>query len=440
MQEVKSQAIGPYYGYQCDEVSDCSNWEQLGLVLRYTVGRKPVERLLEFIPCECITGEALCEKIIESLTNAGLDIQFCRSQTMDGAGNMSGKQAGCAARFTKQCPRAVYHYCSSHDLNLALCKSCQVKEIHIMLDTLKQLGIFFKYSPKRSRRLEQAIEEVNESRPAPNRIKKNKFGMFCETRWVEKHTTLHDFDAMYEPLLVCLDAIGSLESGWDSKAVGEAYGLLKRITDSTFIACFQTVLHFFGYIRGLSSKLQGSTLDIVQGFEMVTHVQTLLTSFRTDDIELDNVYTRMSKMAEVANLAALEPPRRCGRQTQRSNVPAETPQEYFKRAVVIPFLDSLLQQLNMRFGQLSRQAIQALNLIPSHTTIIDQPTIDAIIDYYRDDLPHSDTFAQELKLWLHMWSSVGEKPNSLQDTLSHSKACPAIFPNITKLTLHTQGY
>ena len=71
--------------------------------------------------------------------------------TMDGAGNMAGKQMGCAARFSHLSPKAIYHYCSSHDLNLALCKSCQIKEVSLMLDALTQLGIFFRYAPKRSR-------------------------------------------------------------------------------------------------------------------------------------------------------------------------------------------------------------------------------------------------------------------------------------------------
>ena len=64
---------------------------------------------------------------------------------------------------------------------------------------------------------------------------------------------------MYEPLLNCLEAISCLESHWDAKAVTDAYGLMKHITDSTFIACIQTVNHFFGYTKGLSCKLQGST-------------------------------------------------------------------------------------------------------------------------------------------------------------------------------------
>ncbi|WAR18850.1 P52K-like protein [Mya arenaria] len=207
--EIKGQAIGPYFGIQADEVTDSINWEQLGLIVRYCSPEgKPVERFLEFIACSEITGEAFCDNIIQSLTEVGLDTQLCRSQTMDGAGNMAGKNAGCAARFTRHSPRALYHYCSSHDLNLVLCKSCQVKEVHIMLDTLKQLGIFFKYSPKRSRRFEEAIEEL-----------------FCETRWVEKHTCLDDFEQMYEALILCLDAIATQERRWDSNTVVEANGL-----------------------------------------------------------------------------------------------------------------------------------------------------------------------------------------------------------------------
>mgnify|MGYP003455485338 CR=1 FL=1 len=128
--------------------------------------------------------------MIGTVAKSSLDISFCRSQTLDGTGSiyMAGKRVGCAALISKTSPKALYHYCSSHDLNLALCKSCEVKEVHLMLDSLKQLGIFFKYSPKRSRRLEQAIEDFNSHESPATQIKKTKFGLFCETRWVEKHT------------------------------------------------------------------------------------------------------------------------------------------------------------------------------------------------------------------------------------------------------------
>lgn len=38
----------------------------------------------------------------------------------------------------------------NHDLNLAVKKSCKIPEMQIiMLDTCKQIGLFFKFSPKR---------------------------------------------------------------------------------------------------------------------------------------------------------------------------------------------------------------------------------------------------------------------------------------------------
>ena len=429
--EVKNQAIGAYYGFQCDEVTDSSNWEQLGLILRYVNDHQPVERLLEYIPCDSTTGEALCQNVIQALTDAGLDIKLCRSQTMDGAGNMAGKYAGFAARFLKESPRALYHYCSSHDLNLALCKACDVKEIHLMLDALKQLGLFFKYSPKRSRRLEVAVDEVNQRRCKSDQISKTKLSMFCETRWVEKHTTIQDFHIMYEPLLNCLEAISCLESHWDAKAVTDAYGLMKRITDSTFIACFQTVNHFFGYTKGLSCKLQGSTLDVIQGYEKIKLIRSVLANARSDEVEYDVMFEKMSTMVAMTNSdAVLEIPRRCGKQSQRNNEPADTPKQYYKIAVYIPFLDSLLQQFTTRFGDLAQQAIRALSLIPSN---IGQQDEISSLDYYRDDMPSPDTLRQEVVMWRAMWKSQQMKATTLAGTISDSRACATMYPNITTI-------
>ena len=238
---------------------------------------------------------------------------------------------------------------------------------------------------------------------------------------------------MYEPLLVCLEAIGSLEPGWDSKSVTEAYGLLKRITDSQFIACLQTVLHFFGYTKGLSTKLQGSALDVVEGYEMVELLKTVLSNSRHDEAEYDRVFARMVNMNELTGSnGVLEIPRRCGRQTQRNNVPAETPKVYYRLAVYLPLLDSLIHQLNMRFGHLSKQAVQGLCLIPSNISEQHPPgSLD--LQYYMDDLPSPDSLEQELSLWACMWRSQADKPSSLAETLADRRTCSLMYPNITKI-------
>src|SRR5688572_10260807 len=100
---------------------------------------------------------------------------------------------------------------------------------------------------------------------------------------------------LYEPIVACLDAIGSTEADWDSKTSTAAYGLLKSITDHAFIVSFHIVRHFFGYVKGLSAKLQGSTLDVIQGYEMVTSVRAALNNARQDDSEWEHVSRKLLK-------------------------------------------------------------------------------------------------------------------------------------------------
>ena len=75
---------------------------------------------------------------------------------------MAGCQNGCVKRFQEVSPRALYFHCASHELNLALSHASKVVEIYHKVCTLKSVGIFFKYSPKQQRELEQCIVSVSE--------------------------------------------------------------------------------------------------------------------------------------------------------------------------------------------------------------------------------------------------------------------------------------
>ena len=99
VKEIKNQPEGLFYGLSADEVTDVSNWEQLGVILRYTKYCRPVEKLLEYVRCKDIKGTSIADHLTTTLEDAGLDVMMCRSQTYDGAGNMSGKSKGVAAVF-----------------------------------------------------------------------------------------------------------------------------------------------------------------------------------------------------------------------------------------------------------------------------------------------------------------------------------------------------
>ena len=66
------------------------------------------------------------------------------------------------------------------------------------------------------------------------------------------------------------------------------------------------------------------------------------------------------------NLQRPSIPRRCGRQTQRENCPAETPEIYYRRVIAIPYVDDLLSGMEARFSSLTSTAIQALKLAPAY--------------------------------------------------------------------------
>ena len=83
-----------FFSAVADEVTDCSNKEQLTLVLRYVHPESHMihEDLIQFIECDTgITGHALADKITAAISVHGLDLHNLRRQGYDGAGNMSVK-------------------------------------------------------------------------------------------------------------------------------------------------------------------------------------------------------------------------------------------------------------------------------------------------------------------------------------------------------------
>ena len=63
---------------------------------------------------------------------------------------------------------------------------------------MHMFGIFFKYSPKRQRKLEQSITEI-----AAESLKK-KFKPLRETRWVERHTAFTNLSQFMNQFYIVL--------------------------------------------------------------------------------------------------------------------------------------------------------------------------------------------------------------------------------------------
>lgn len=63
---------------------------------------------------------SISESILQFLRKCNLDVANLRGQIYNGASVMAGKVAGVSARILQEQPRAVYHHCRGHNLNLVI--------------------------------------------------------------------------------------------------------------------------------------------------------------------------------------------------------------------------------------------------------------------------------------------------------------------------------
>lgn len=160
--EARDQTGKFIYAVSADEVTDCSNIEQLAIVIR-TVGTGGTirERLIEYIDLDNLTGSCIASSIMDCLERHGISIKDCRAQTYDGANNMSGKVNGVQALVKEKQPLALFTHCASHRLNLALNSTNKVQEFRVLMGNIKRLGLFFKYSPKRTKVLGDLLKQAD---------------------------------------------------------------------------------------------------------------------------------------------------------------------------------------------------------------------------------------------------------------------------------------
>lgn len=118
--------------------------------------------------------------------------------------------------------------------------------------------------------------------------------------------------------------------------------------------------------------------------------------------------------------------------------PIYVPEDYWRIAVFIPFLDNLLTELSSRFTQLGRGAVQGLLLLPKSVSVLNEGKISELKMSFHEDLPEPDTFTQEVRLWKRKWEAVTcDLPQKLSDisSMTNAKIFQIIYMILTILTI-----
>ena len=136
-------------------------------------------------------------------------------------------------------------------------------------------------------------------------------------------------------------------------------------------------------------------------------------------------FKKATSLAEKLKVA-IKKPRTCSRQTTRDNVPAESPSDYYKKSITIPFLDHLIAEMNTRFSCLQERASSGIKLIPS---LMSSRPRSEDFEWFKDDV-NVDSLDVELHQWFLFWKGKNDIPANIIDA---AVACDSNFSQMLKL-------
>ncbi len=396
-----------------DESADISKAEQVALILRYIretlEGIEVREDFLKFTSTTSSKGEALTQLILDNLSAFGLDPNNMIGQGYDGGSNMSGKYSGVQARISSQYPRAQYVHCRTHNLNRAIIQACKVVPIRNMYNILEKVLFFLTVSPKRNAIYLSFTDG------------KCKLRKFSPTRWSDHSEQTGTFIEQTTP--IC-DTITVIRSDDDSKVAGDATSYFYSIQSWDFIICLHIAHDLMSHLNPLSVALQAEGMDLVRTAERCNDVIAFMQSKRNDtEKSFAPIFKKAATYAEDHYDVSPSKPRTTGRQTQRANAPAETPEEYWRVNAYIPFLDHLITELRERMV-LALPRLKAEYLMPHRIQDLEPQIWDEIKAEYSDLCPSPASLDAELEMWVDDLDTCRKSPTDLCGCVQDTKFLP----------------
>ena len=382
-----------------------------------------------------LSGQGLFTTITKCLKNdLELDISDCRGQAYDGAGAVAGKNKGLSTLITAVNSLALYTHCFSHQLNLSIQKGCSIPSVRDMLESVKDICYFFKFSPPRLEYLDESIKKYFSLEKTQVRLKD-----VCRTRWVERVKGLSQFEEIF---VAVYDAIDRMTLEFKGEPAAKASSRLKHF-NFPFIANLVLTRCIFDITLPVTLQLQSKSIDIFNGISLIKALKnTLQYHLANVEKEHEKWYKVVKDLAEEVFIEETTP-RTCGRQKHRANTAAKTPSEYYRRTVTQPLLEYLITQMSERFSEESMVPYYGLSIIPSNLSSIKyfQPDKDwkenflVFANFYRQDFPNFFAFSGECDLWSNFWELQDPLPDTISNTL---KRMPVGFENI-KVALRILG-
>jgi hypothetical protein len=257
----------------------------------------------------------------------------------------------------------------------------------------------------------------------------------CPTRWVDSHKSLIVFKQMFAITLSSLDEIAAT---FDRETRAAASSIIDSITSPSFIVSLVVLEHVAALMLPLSEQLQKPQLDLQKAVELIDGIKGVLTKWRsTADLVFHDLFCEALKLCIVAG-TTMGILRRAGYQTMRANYATNSPKDYYRLSIFVPYLDHILTQLTDRFVALKGPCSVIQQLIPAFMP--DQPeTIDltSVLEFYNSDVDAPSIVQREVERWTQIWRTQDKKslPTNSLETLDYLEQHSLMFPSVSKLMI-----
>lgn len=419
-----------------DESTDISGKEILTLCARYVDESNPScvikEDFLDFIEVENLSGASIAQVILSNLRKLGIDVSYLRGQGYDGAASMSGKLNGVQAKVRENHPTALYVHCCNHALNLVLSKSCSIPSIRNSLALVQEIVTFFRASAKRRRILKNQLQ-IYFSKVKDKSKKIIGLKNFCETRWVERHEALFTFCECLEPIILAVQEIQE-DRNSDSETSRKAMLFFNSLCQGNFLISLFVAEKCFAVTYNLSTVLQKSDNDLISSYNAIQEVIEMFKKMReASEVKFSEIFKRASDMAKELDIE-IKKTRLAKKQMYRANTPSESPEDYYRKTVFIPFLDFLVQNMVDRFENHKNIISNLHGILPQNVETSSIENIMQCAQFYSSDINVLPNILKgEIEMWFQKWSltDIKDRPTSAIESLAKCDA--SIYPNVKKL-------
>ena len=174
--------------------------------------------------------------------------------------------------------------------------------------------------------------------------------------------------------------------------------------------------------------------DVVGAMETINSTKTSLQSTREN---VDNVFKEIYSKCEALckSERGMYTKRICSAQKHRPNVPADSPESFFKRTIFLPLIDGVISQMNSRFSKHNKKALSLGAILPEQAKIENSANFDEIFRFYENLLPQSslERARGEFDVWCAMWSER-DRESMPVDAIGALNACDVnAFPAVHRL-------